>query len=665
MREKNFLPLEFGKQNALQSIPFSSTNLFNVALTACLLDVNFRFRFQIRFVIMQVDQFAEAVQKTTDPEQLAEAFYEAVRKQAIAVNRSQGADSAEFIALEREARLFSLVQTVRAAQLDSLVERHAKVLSWLMEMQIKPQEPEELTATKWLHTTAQVRAAGLAGQSAGSLGGIHALDPDAPVRESATIAPDDASADKAVFAYIFELLLAGQRVLASRVCSSTNNWQLQALVDSEITALTAAACYAVAATPHLSKQERAVYGFLAGDVASSLPLCTTWEQRLIVMLNALVRSERLGGAQTKLALPKCPYNNLSDIFAALELNGGDGAPDFLHRIMAAVIADRMGAIAAEVAREIELVANGPENVTADPNLVRIAVHLILIAPAGSVAASDAEVIIDAYCGYLEMLEKWHWLPGYVRVLSHDALVRVYGRGLAQIATAPARQLQLQLAAKFKLPITECVRKAVELILEQNAAVFVADTTEEQFAGDPLQLVAAVEWLRDAQLWDDAASTAVSIMRAFLVQENIAAALQLCRTTSLLDVAERAESVSDAVKTELRRYAVLAQALEAIDRCSDDGNKEAALTAAHAATVAARELAVAPETPALVALQTKYVPVVILEALRVLLSAQLYDQALEIAVLVADEHLRLYGLFTASGRLPELLQGLARAELKNW
>ncbi|PRT52814.1 Nucleoporin NUP84 [Wickerhamiella sorbophila] len=611
---------------------------------------------------MEVDEFAEAVQRTDNGAVLAEAFQEAVRKQAVQVNQQQGAENPEFIALEREARLWSLVQTVQASINHTESGRHSQVLAWLMEMQITPAEPSDFTATKWLHTTTQVRA--------GQGGSIRMLDLDAPVREGAAIDASDAEADATVFNYIFDLLLAGKRKKAARVCSSTNNWQLKALLEAQITALTAATCFAVSTTSNITIAERAVYGFLAGDVQSALPLCTTWEQQFIVMLNSLVCSERFSSEKIKLALPVCPYKSFDDVFAALAKLPLSN--EFIYRVMGAVISDKIGELEAEVAKEINLLASAPDTVSADPSYVRIAAHLALVAPQG-VAAKDSELVIDAYISYLEMLEKWHWIPGYVRFLPKQAMAEVYGRVLAQIAAAPQRQLQLQIASKFDLPIKESIKTAANLILQQNSDMFVEDDVHDEIETEQVgqhaqQLIAAIEWLREAQLWDSTAETVAVVADALLRHGEIAALRRLSDVTGLDDVAQQATGISPNLKADLEHYAVLIQAFDAIARWEavEHPTPEQATTVAEATQRAATILGPeASKASRQASLWIKYVPILILEAIRILDAANLYEKSLEMAVVVAEENSKLYNVFVASNRLSDLLDSLARAELNKW
>lgn len=611
---------------------------------------------------MEVDEFAEAVQKTYSGAVLADAFQGAVRKHALQVNQQSGSENPEFIALEREARLWSLVQTVQAVKDQSEPERHAAVLNWLMEMQITPTEPSDFTATKWLHTTTQVRA--------GQAGSIRMLDLDAPVREGAAIDATDSEADATVFNYIFDLLLAGQREKAARVCSSTNNWQLKALLEAQITVLTAATCFAVSATPNITIAERAVYGFLAGDVHSTLPLCTTWEQQFIVMLNSLVCAERFSNNTIKLALPVCPYKSFDDVFRALAQFPLSN--EFIYRVMGAVISDRISEFESEVAKEINLLAIAPDTVSTDPNYVRIAAHLALVAPEG-IAAQDLEWVIDGYISYLEMLEKWYWIPGYIRHLPEQAMTRVYGRVLAQIAAAPQRQLQIQIAAKFNLPIEESIKIAADLILQQNADMFVEDSVSdaietEQVVEHAQELIAAVEWLRDAQLWDSAAETVAVVADTLLRHGEIAAVRRLGDVIGLEDVAQQANGASKRLITELKHYSVLIQAFdaiaqwEAVEKATPEQATAVAETTQKAATILGPEAATRSRQAEL---WIKYVPILILEAISILNAANLFEKSLEMAVVVAEEKSKLYNVFVASNRLSDLLDGLARAELNKW
>jgi len=588
-----------------------------------------------------------------DAESLVAALHEAARQKALDAFGSQR--SLTFKPLELETRLWDLVARIVDNKAHKSSSSAPVVIEWLQKNLRAVAEPSNLQSIKWMYTKNQ--AAKPRGNAV-----VSELDLDAPLRQALPISEEDREADETFFRYVFELLLCGDRKRAQAVCADTNNWLLRAAVSvTTPTDVFATACKQLSSDHRVGKWEAAVYGLVCGNLAVVAPLCDSWEKLLLVHLQAgasLQTFELAVQRDHKLLLQH---------------------QDWIHQVAIAVIQERVPELVVQLASQVQS-SDRSAVLVVQPHLTRILLHLQLVlglqAGVPQIDTTLAQVYLEYICDSPEDLpQTLPLVPEYVRFLSSESQSRVYGYILAQITDPDTQAHQLRLASEYTIDVAPALEHAVALNFDLSS-----EHNEEAAHGLDVRLVGILNWLVIAELWPLAVKSLLRAYIFFYTQGRRAGAVLLASQIS----AEYARSHAlDGLRTKLQDYPDLVNELNQLRDCAQLAEALAALDAWHqldhtnpgwrssAAKVIgfaiesvsnALNFGAAATTEDIVLIRRKYIPLITYELLDVLSAAQSVSEgyatvALEFAIKIADEDLKLYELFDVS-----LLSALAKPAL---
>lgn len=101
--------------------------------------------------------------------------------------------------------------------------------------------------------------------------------------------------ESSFFRSVFHLLIENKVEEAITKCKENSNWRLAMAVSGlthyENRLLWRRTVFQLSQSPQINKFERAIYGFMCGDVDSCLSVTETWESRLLVCVNNMYQSE--------------------------------------------------------------------------------------------------------------------------------------------------------------------------------------------------------------------------------------------------------------------------------------------------------------------------------------------------------------------------------------
>ncbi|KAL5349409.1 Nucleoporin nup84 [Pseudogymnoascus australis] len=114
------------------------------------------------------------------------------------------------------------------------------------------------------------------------------LDPDAPIRQNLNLEAPDQYFERAIWRGCYELLRRGKsgEDIREWYDDSQND-----TADHGSRALWRRMCHALAKRGGSDIYETAVYGVLAGDFWSVVPVCQSWDDQMFVHYNSLIRSQ--------------------------------------------------------------------------------------------------------------------------------------------------------------------------------------------------------------------------------------------------------------------------------------------------------------------------------------------------------------------------------------
>jgi nuclear pore complex protein Nup107 len=219
---------------------------------------------------------------------------------------------------------------------DSVARERKIVLEWLQnsasygppidevvsELQ-QSAERGDILAHGWLHTRHKIKLqksvngyqgvldphdAAAAQSHLGSNTMITQLDPDAVTRQSRKLEPQDEFFERSIWLGCFEMLRRGCSMTEIRDwCSErTELWRAASIAPLPLSSpedeeqpdfepsslvLWRRMCFAAARDGGTGEYDRAVYGLLAGDIASVEKVCKSWDDFLFAHYNALLRTQ--------------------------------------------------------------------------------------------------------------------------------------------------------------------------------------------------------------------------------------------------------------------------------------------------------------------------------------------------------------------------------------
>ncbi|KAK3945262.1 nuclear pore protein 84/107 [Diplogelasinospora grovesii] len=411
-------------------------------------------------------------------------------------------------------------------------------------------ERGDILAHGWLHTRHKIKlqksvngyqgvldphVAGLAESHLGSNTLITQLDPDAITRQGRRLEPQDEFFERAIWLGCFEMLRRGCTMSEIRDWCSvrTELWRAATIAplplsnpeDEDVAnweptslILWRRMCYAAARDGGTSEYDRAVYGLLAGDIASVEKVCKSWDDFLFAHYNALLRTQfdgflvsRCGDGQavgkiaqqfpafdavqhhgTQMMVGKRLISTLeTDARTASEatrilkvLQGAIIANDLDRHLLNQGVALSEHANAKETSKLIfQTTFTLPKDIKhkyanlVDHDNLRILAHIFIIVSTldrlGGQLKDEGplhpryqaqEHIIASYISYLRLAALDEMLPLYCSKLHGPRLYESLSRNLIHIVGVNARMHQLTVMRKLGLDLAEFAKTQPQLYL---------------------------------------------------------------------------------------------------------------------------------------------------------------------------------------------------------
>ncbi|GAA5990105.1 hypothetical protein JCM10908_005823 [Rhodotorula pacifica] len=444
---------------------------------------------------------------------------------------------------------------------------------------------------------------------------VDRLDPDALVRaraedEGARLEADDALYERAFLRSLYEYVRVGDLGSAIDACrQSDQSWRAASLSGGQLWSdpmlgledegleddamvgtgaverilkgnanrrLWKAMCRKLAGSPSLDKFEKALYGALSGDVASVLPVCSSWEDVVWAHVNSLFESHIEAGLasspagrywqrnsvaplNTKATLdPEDPLigpaaasgrplrAELEEVFENLirsdQADLSAAAKNPFRVAQAYLITGKVGNLLETFVDRLEVAAVDTEPETL-AHLLRFFSHLVLVLrklkqPLPEFAANR---ILEAYVHVLEAHDQDEDLIAfYASHLEKQSAIESYARFLLTFGPESdinARQAALRKSREHGLSLPLIARRTVELILssalESLPPSYILPSSGLDAFGrlDPrhLELIRSLEWLTaEQETYEDAIQEANALTRWFLASDAPQAARELLR-----------------------------------------------------------------------------------------------------------------------------------------
>ncbi|KAG5361340.1 Nucleoporin nup107 [Yarrowia sp. C11] len=633
-------------------------------------------------------------------------------------------------------------------QTHPLVMETFLVNRWLQD-NLTPSENEqiEIWGSKWMHTKSDIASKKrLGGGQVGNTSTstlVSEMDADAPLRQKKPIASEDAGYDSKFFHAIFDLIRRRQIKEASQLAEKTGNLSLKmaigglaAMEDTDVdplddakavgttrTALWRRMCLSVAASP-VGEYEKAVYGFLGGDVGTVLGVSKSWETQLLAYTNnmcsdqfeqALNEAHRVS-SKTKSLIPLVCPGHVASMRDALELLSESSDIDVkrqalnpIRTFVGAVINNTIETIASTSSEALRVAASTgqPNPVSESAIILRVLVHLLLALRNGYGGQKKLDIshynIISAYVERLAGEGHMDLVPLYLSFLDPEDIVNQYSYFLANISDPEERQEQIHLANQNGVDIKACVKAAVARVFDESMAQYVvpeihAVKFDPHVDDTDVRLYRAVEWFEDVKMWSETIDASVKLLRRFLLCGKVGAAREagtrldvpmLMQQYQADTLGSDGHALDELTARELDQLYDLILFLDAIYSWEElmshprslDNNTQIAHKVADIAKQSDKIIQgwlvdllhqytenqdIGPQDYThLHHLRQIYIPYVILQLLSVYVRSRHVDanyvtDAIELSVLVADDQQQIYRDFEDSGRLEEFLQSIFQA-----
>lgn len=639
-----------------------------------------------------------------------------------------------------------------ASVLQQYKQTHLRVMEtflvnrWLQD-NLTPSDHEniEIWGSKWMHTKSDIASKKrLGGGSVGNTSTlVSEMDADAPLRQKKPIAGEDAGYDSKLFRAIFDLIRRRQIKEASQLAEKTGNLSLKmaigglaAMEDTDVdplddakavgttrTALWRRMCLSVAASP-IGDYEKAVYGFLGGDVGTVLEVSDSWETQLLAYTNnmcsdqfeqALNDAHRVS-SKTKALIPLVCPGHVSSMQDALELLAESSNIDVKRQAMnpirtfvGAVINNTIETIASTSSDALRVAAStGQPNAVSESSIIlRVLVHLLLALRHGYGGQKELDIshynIISAYVERLAGEGHMELVPLYVSFLDSEDVTDQYSYYLANTSDPSEREQQIHLANQYGVDIKACVKAAVARVFDESMSQYVipdiiAVKFDNQVEDTDVRLYRAVEWFEDVKMWSETIDASVKLLRRFLLCGKVGAAREAGMRLNVPMLMQQYQAdtlgadgneLDELVARELEQLYDLILFLDAVHSWEELMNSprthENNTQIAHKVTEIAQQSdklihdwliellqqytenqEIRPQDYThLSHLRQIYIPYVILQLLSVYVRSRHIDprfvtDAIELSVLVADDQQQIYRDFVDSGRLEEFLQCIFQA-----
>lgn len=655
----------------------------------------------------------------------------ATKAQEVAV---EGISTTDFEDWDLEVKLWHLVELLfqyRYSEKPSKVEAHGYnsnivfeekyyqsnpklyeiwlVITWIHQNSIVNDRPQ-LTTSKWLNTKLSNTLAN--------------FDVDAPLRTKTTINPVDQEQDIVFYKYILDLLLAGNYKEASDECERTNNWTLRMilagvneyidpLIDSQIDeeidesthgikrkALWRRTVYLLSKNESLSLYERAIYGFLVGEL-TPLELSTNWDQDLLIYLNHILTNDvenqliEEGRFAKEDLIVNFPRTNqtVQSVLNAIANSRKEESEHPLRVLIASVISNNIRPIIHSSLSFVGNIMLGNEDsneLLNETYTLRVVTHLAifvsLIDPS-SIDEQDKSRLLTTYILVLRLYGQYDLIPLYVSFLPESEARDAYSLFLIDLFDSDLRPKQLELSRLYRLPLENILKRTVERVFsltedhyELRTGVSLRDTDEVDN-----RLIRGVEWFIEAKMYSDAVHATVALFRRFLLTGRTRAVQEFASRNSTQQLLKYydiesigalvEEQVSDNERKEIQQYDTLITAFNAIDEWQVTSKRVRTIAFVDTINRVSSilydtinnllvELSYSDYEPELIQdLRSLYIPYLIIQLHNIYLDGESHDakylrNALDLTKLVASESTKYYLLFQNCDRLKEYLSLVA-------
>lgn len=373
--------------------------------------------------------------------------------------------------------------------------------------------------------------------------------------------------------------------------------------------------------PNLLTYEKLIYSYLSGgDISLNLKESSEdWEETLLLYLSKLysyhieqfIISNEPGEEKIleslSLSSPKPQLMSIDDILNSI-LNGGNKESEDskhpLRVISGGVMIDQISSLLHSLIRTL---LDDSETLM-KPYLTRVVTHLsifqLILLGTESINTKDITTIITLYVSKLSEFGLSELIPIYLSFIPDEKDAReTYSLFLTSITDSSERVKQIEMSKKIANPLSiseddlvvinggqegkmeNVLRRTVERVMEETeshykpqASLVVHDDTNIIDNTD-FKLYRSVEWFYENNMYEDAISATITIIRRFLLSGKLSSLQQFavnksfkklirdydseCHTKSLSSDDYKG-AISEEQKQELLEYTYLIEALNIID-----------------------------------------------------------------------------------------------------
>lgn len=458
------------------------------------------------------------------------------------------------------------------------------------------------------------------------------IDPDAPIRQACPVMAEDDLRDSQVFRTIYQLILSGQLQEAIELASSTGNHTLALILlggtqdfidpvlDKDFCETTMTdlivpnkpsgakhkllwkqAVFKLSHQLGINKYERLIYDYLSGgDISGGLEVVgDSWENLLIIYLNKIclhVLLNALNSNESTTSIPAPPAESIDQVLNLISKGSNGAAQQSKHPlriVMGSVMISEIGALISGVLKSLNNNFT-TQKVWEEDYLVRVMAHLGLFAHSvgSQVSANDLTQLLTLYVQRLSARGFTDLVPLYLSFIPDDSDAReYYSKFLSSITDPSERTKQLQLVRKLGIDsngdeerMANVLRRTVERVMADTEAeyrpsgeVTVQDEDTDVTETDT-KICQSVDWYFENNMYPDAVSASLTVIRRFLACGRLAALRHFVRgkdlkqlvknydvdlyTRSLAGLDDGAQ-VGDSDKDEIIQYHLFVQGLELI------------------------------------------------------------------------------------------------------
>lgn len=477
------------------------------------------------------------------------------------------------------------------------------------------------------------RALRMGGGKIDGNGLMKSLDVDSDVRESGVrgagrLAGEDAAKITPTLHTLFNFVRQGKLNEALEFCKANNEeWRAASLVggmqwswpalmndegedDAMVEDLTPTQgnlnrslwrkmCRAIAGNNKLHPHERALYGSLAGDLASVLPVCKSWDDHLWAHLNAMIenrmnlRLKQVGGYwqsnQATTDDAEGIEETLEDVFDQIERTDRDGvsreAEEPYQEIQKHIILGRLDKAVSEFAGHLGDLDEqlGPAETT---HLIRFFAHLVLYLPLLDISVdTDAtNAILQAYITILEEEGNDALIAMYASEMQKGGAEDSYAqflRAMNKHATMMERFTALQSGTDHNLDVSQVANgviqptlKIIQYKMSSERSLPFNKPQQTTISDQDMEIIRSLEWLVfDEATYGDAVTAANLYLRYYLGDNNLIASRAILSSlpSGLID-SMSSRDPSDRLENqvlEFQFHVILINALSALEKAEKE------------------------------------------------------------------------------------------------